>query len=54
MCSSERHGSMTGMFKSQIDWLPLEIGSIRPTQGRTLAIMQVCPAVPSRSMPYEP
>ena len=32
---------MTGIFKSQIDWLPLEIGSIRPTQGRTLAVMQV-------------
>jgi arsenic resistance protein ArsH len=41
-CSPERHGAMTGIFKSQIDWLPLEIGSIRPTQGRTLAVMQVC------------
>lgn len=41
-CSPERHGAMTGVFKSQIDWLPLEIGSIRPTQGRTLALMQVC------------
>jgi arsenic resistance protein ArsH len=40
-CSPERHGTMTGIFKSQIDWLPLEIGSIRPTQGRTLAVMQV-------------
>ena len=40
-CSPERHGAMTGTFKSQIDWLPLEIGSIRPTQGRTLAVMQV-------------
>lgn len=40
-CSPERHGAMTGVFKSQIDWLPLEIGSIRPTQGRTLALMQV-------------
>jgi arsenic resistance protein ArsH len=40
-CSPERHGAMTGVFKSQIDWLPLEIGSIRPTQGRTLAVMQV-------------
>ena len=39
-CSPERHGAMTGIFKSQIDWLPLEIGSIRPTQGRTLAVMQ--------------
>ena len=40
-CSPERHGAMTGIFKSQIDWLPLEIGSERPTQGRTLAVMQV-------------
>lgn len=40
-CSPERHGAMTGLFKSQIDWLPLEIGSVRPTQGRTLAVMQV-------------
>jgi hypothetical protein len=36
------HGAMTGVFKSQIDWLPLEVGSLRPTQGRTLAVMQVC------------
>ena len=41
-CSPERHGTLTGVFKSQIDWLPLEIGSLRPTQGRTLAVMQVC------------
>ncbi|MFT5643902.1 MAG: arsenic resistance protein ArsH [Janthinobacterium sp.] len=41
-CSPERHGAVTGVFKSQIDWLPLEIGSVRPTQGRTLAVMQVC------------
>ncbi len=40
-CSPERHGTLTGVFKSQIDWLPLEIGSLRPTQGRTLAVMQV-------------
>ncbi len=40
-CSPERHGALTGIFKSQIDWLPLEIGSQRPTQGRTLAVMQV-------------
>lgn len=40
-CSPERHGAMTGLFKSQIDWLPLETGSVRPTQGRTLAVMQV-------------
>lgn len=40
-CSPERHGAVTGVFKSQIDWLPLELGSMRPTQGRTLAVMQV-------------
>ncbi|MBJ6980164.1 MULTISPECIES: arsenical resistance protein ArsH [unclassified Luteimonas] len=40
--SPERHGSVTAVFKNQIDWLPLEIGSLRPTQGRTLAVMQVC------------
>ena len=40
-CSPERHGTITGVFKSQIDWLPLSIGSVRPTQGRTLAVMQV-------------
>src|SRR5690606_3373395 len=38
----ERHGTITGVFKNQIDWLPLEDGSVRPTQGRTLAVMQVC------------
>ena len=41
-CSPERHGTLTGIFKSQIDWLPLEVGALRPTQGRTLAVMQVC------------
>jgi len=40
-CSPERHGAMTGLFKSQIDWLPLESAGVRPTQGRTLAVMQV-------------
>ena len=40
-CSPERHGAITGIFKSQIDWLPLESGGVRPTQGRTLAVMQV-------------
>ncbi|WP_250535773.1 arsenical resistance protein ArsH [Caballeronia sp. AZ10_KS36] len=40
-CSPERHGALTGVFKNQIDWLPLDSGSIRPTQGRTLAVMQV-------------
>ena len=42
-CSPERHGAMTGLMKTQIDWLPLSpIGGVRPTQGRTLALMQVC------------
>ncbi len=42
-CSPERHGAMTGLMKTQIDWLPLApIGGVRPTQGRTLALMQVC------------
>ena len=40
-CSPERHGDMTSIFKSQIDWLPLERGGVRPTQGRTLAVCQV-------------
>jgi arsenic resistance protein ArsH len=40
-CSPERHGGLTGIMKTQIDWIPLSIGSIRPTQGKTLAIMQV-------------
>ena len=41
-CSPERHGAMTGIMKTQIDWLPLApIGGVRPTQGRTLALMQV-------------
>ncbi len=40
-CSPEMHGAVTGVFKNQIDWLPLEIGAVRPTQGRTLAVMQV-------------
>jgi arsenical resistance protein ArsH len=39
--SPERHGSMTGIIKSQIDWLPLNSGAVRPTQGKTLAVMQV-------------
>lgn len=39
--SPERHGTLTAVFKNQIDWLPLEEGSVRPTQGRTLAVMQV-------------
>ena len=40
-CSPERHGNITGVFKNQIDWLPLELRGVRPTQGRTLAVMQV-------------
>lgn len=40
-CSPERHGAMTGVMKSQIDWIPLTSGSVRPTQGKTLAVMQV-------------
>ena len=40
-CSPERHGAMTGIMKAQIDWLPLSLGAIRPTQGKTLALMQV-------------
>jgi len=39
--SPERHGAMTGIMKSQIDWIPLSMGGVRPTQGKTLAIMQV-------------
>lgn len=40
-CSPERHGSMTGIMKSQIDWIPLSEGAVRPTQGKTLAVMEV-------------
>jgi len=40
-CSPERHGSMSAAFKAQIDWVPLAIGALRPTQGKTLALMQV-------------
>ncbi|WP_446699221.1 arsenical resistance protein ArsH [Agrobacterium cavarae] len=39
--SPERHGAMTGILKSQIDWIPLSLGSVRPTQGKTLAVMEV-------------
>ncbi|MDI1268167.1 MAG: arsenical resistance protein ArsH [Polaromonas sp.] len=39
--SPERHGAMTGIMKSQIDWIPLAQGAVRPTQGKTLAVMQV-------------
>ena len=40
-CSPERHGAMTGIMKAQIDWIPLSIGAVRPSQGKTLAVMQV-------------
>lgn len=39
--SPERHGAMTGLMKTQIDWIPLSAGAVRPTQGKTLAVMQV-------------
>lgn len=39
--SPERHGAMTSIMKAQIDWIPLSVGSVRPTQGKTLAVMQV-------------
>ncbi|MEM8750295.1 MAG: arsenical resistance protein ArsH [Pseudomonadota bacterium] len=39
--SPERHGAMTGIMKAQIDWIPLSLGGMRPTQGKTLAVMQV-------------
>jgi arsenic resistance protein ArsH len=39
--SPERHGAMTGLMKSQIDWIPLSMGAVRPSQGKTLALMQV-------------
>ncbi|GGK02317.1 arsenical resistance protein ArsH [Pseudomonas matsuisoli] len=41
-CSPERHGALSAVFKAQIDWVPLALGAIRPTQGKTLAVMQVC------------
>ncbi len=39
--SPEMHGNVSGVMKNQIDWIPLAIGSVRPTQGRTLAVMEV-------------
>ncbi len=39
--SPELHGNMSGLLKTQIDWIPLSLGAVRPTQGRTLAVMQV-------------
>ena len=40
-CSPERHGAMTSIMKAQIDWIPLNVGAVRPTQGKALAVMQV-------------
>ena len=42
MVQPERHGAITAVMKNQIDWIPLEHGRMRPSQGRTLAVMQVC------------
>lgn len=42
--SPEQHGTVTAAFKNQIDWIPLSLGSVRPSQGRTLAIAQVNPS----------
>lgn len=39
--SPERHGAMTGIMKTQIDWIPLSLGGMRPTQGKVLAVGQV-------------
>lgn len=39
--SPERHGAMTGVMKAQVDWIPLSLGGVRPTQGKTLAVMEV-------------
>lgn len=41
-CSPERHGAISAVMKNQVDWIPLEQGAIRPSQGKTLAVMQVC------------
>jgi arsenic resistance protein ArsH len=40
--SPELHGNISGLMKTQVDWIPLTQGAIRPTQGKTLALMQVC------------
>ena len=40
--SPERHGAMSAVMKAQIDWIPLSEGAVRPSQGKTLAVMQVC------------
>ena len=41
-CFPESHGSISAVLKAQIDWIPLTPGAVRPTQGKTLAVMQVC------------
>lgn len=41
-CSPERYGAISGIMKTQIDWIPLSLGGVPPTQGKTLAVMQVC------------
>lgn len=46
-CSPERHGTLTGVIKAQIDWIPLFAGGTRPTQGKTLAVMQIAGGVHS-------
>ena len=47
--SPEQHGTLTAVFKNQIDWIPLSLGSVRPSQGRTLAVAQVRPhALPTQ------
>ena len=40
-CSPERHGAMTGIMKARIEWIPLSAAAVRPTQGRTLAVLEV-------------
>ena len=40
-CSADRHGAMTGIIKAQIDWIPLTLGAVRPTQWKTFAVIQV-------------
>ncbi|MNH21023.1 NADPH-dependent FMN reductase [compost metagenome] len=54
-CSPERHGALSAVFKAQIDWIPLALGAVRPTQGKTLAVMQVCGGSQSfkRQRPHE-
>lgn len=41
-CGSELHGNLCSVFKNQIDWIPLNSGSVRPTQGKACAVLQVC------------